>query len=61
MSVIHSSSIHPYMCMYIAGGVDADQKFIDVRMRAVGRKILILSGKGGQYCVVTMGGGGVWQ
>ena len=48
-------TLHPYMYMYIAGGVDADQKFIDVRMRAVGRKILILSGKGGQYCVATMG------
>lgn len=30
------------------GGKDSDQKFIDVRMRAVGRKIVILSGKGGQ-------------
>lgn len=30
------------------GGEDSDQKFIDVRMRAVGRKIVILSGKGGQ-------------
>ena len=29
------------------GGVDSDQKLIDVRMRAVGRKIVILSGKGG--------------
>ena len=29
------------------GGVDSDQKLIDVRMRAVGRKIIILSGKGG--------------
>ena len=42
------------MYMYTAGGVDTDQKFIDVRMRAVGRKILILSGKGGQYCAVTV-------
>lgn len=30
-----------------AGQVDPDQKFIDVRMNAVKRKILILSGKGG--------------
>lgn len=31
-----------------ADGEDGDQKFIDVRMRAVGRKIIILSGKGGK-------------
>ena len=30
------------------GAVDSDQKFIDVRMNAVKRKILILSGKGGK-------------
>ena len=30
-----------------AGSVDEDQKFIDVRMKAVKRRILVLSGKGG--------------
>ena len=36
------------LCM--AGSEDSDQKFIDIRMRAVRRKIVILSGKGGlQY------------
>ena len=33
----------------MAGSEDGDQKFVDVRMRAVRRKIIILSGKGGQY------------
>ena len=33
---------------FLAGGPDEDQKFIDVRMNAIKRKILILSGKGGQ-------------
>ena len=33
----------------VVGGVNEDQKFIDVRMNAVKRKILILSGKGGEY------------
>ena len=32
-----------------AGAVDPDQKFIDVRMKAIKRKIMILSGKGGMY------------
>ena len=35
-----------YFSVYI-GGLDEDQKFIDVRMNAVKRKILVLSGKGG--------------
>ena len=30
------------------GGVDPDQKYIDVRMNAIKRKILIVSGKGGK-------------
>ena len=29
------------------GGEDPDQKFIDLRMNAIKRKILVLSGKGG--------------
>lgn len=35
------------LCLSMAGRVDPDQKFINVRMNAVKRKILILSGKGG--------------
>lgn len=31
------------------GGPDEDQKFIDVRMNAIKRKILVLSGKGGTF------------
>ena len=31
----------------LLGGGDPDQQFIDVRMNAVKRKIVILSGKGG--------------
>ena len=34
-------------CFAFAGREDSDQKFIDVRMRAVRRKIVVLSGKGG--------------
>ena len=34
-------------------GPDEDQKFIDVRMNAVKRKILILSGKGGMWSSTT--------
>ena len=37
----------PYWPDPLAGGQDADQKFIDVRMNAVKRKIIVLSGKGG--------------
>ena len=29
------------------GGIDLDQTFIDVRMNAIKRKIIVLSGKGG--------------
>ena len=32
----------------VAGDPDPDQKFIDVRMNAIRRKIIILSGKGGR-------------
>lgn len=32
---------------FLKGNPDTDQKFIDVRMRAVKRKIIVLSGKGG--------------
>lgn len=35
------------------GGTDPDQKFIDIRMNAIKRKILILSGKGGKIRVHT--------
>ena len=38
---------HWYDVISIAG-YDEDQKYIDVRMNAIKRKILILSGKGGQ-------------
>lgn len=34
------------------GGVDPDQKYIDVRMNAIKRKILIVSGKGGKKVCV---------
>ena len=34
------------LCLGSSGG-DPDQKFIDVRMGAVKRKLLVLSGKGG--------------
>ena len=37
-----------HLCDVISvGGPDEDQKFIDVRMNAIKRKILVLSGKGG--------------
>ena len=32
----------------LVGGPNEDQKFIDVRMNAIKRRILVLSGKGGQ-------------
>nr|QZX63196.1 cytosolic Fe-S cluster assembly factor NUBP2-like protein [Halisarca dujardinii] len=35
------------LCLSSAGRVDPDQKFIDVRMNAVKRRILVVSGKGG--------------
>lgn len=34
------------------GGVDPDQKYIDVRMNAIKRKILIVSGKGGKFVLI---------
>ena len=34
------------MCLQFSGQ-DAEQKYIDIRMNAVKRKILVLSGKGG--------------
>jgi len=34
---------------FSVGGVDPDQEFIDIRMNAIKHKILILSGKGGNY------------
>ena len=37
------------------GGVDSDQKYIDVRMNAIKRKILIVSGKGGKKVCVNFG------
>ena len=30
------------------GGADPDQKLIDVRMKAIKKKVLVLSGKGGK-------------
>ena len=33
--------------MFCIGGTDPDQELIDVRMKAIKHKILILSGKGG--------------
>lgn len=46
LSYTCTSCSHYTVCSI--GGKDSDQKFIDVRMRAVGRKVVILSGKGGQ-------------
>ncbi len=36
------------MCMFFIGGVDEDLKYINVRMKAIKKKILVLSGKGGR-------------
>ena len=33
------------------GGADPDQKFVDIRMKAIKHKILVLSGKGGLSCL----------
>jgi hypothetical protein len=38
----------------LSGGADPDQKFIDVRMNAIKRKILILSGKGGIGVIIDL-------
>ncbi|XP_064400343.1 cytosolic Fe-S cluster assembly factor Nubp2 homolog 2-like isoform X2 [Halichondria panicea] len=35
------------LCLQQQGGVDEDQKYINVRMKAIKKKILVLSGKGG--------------
>ncbi len=37
-------------CMH-AGGTDPDQKLIDVRMNAIKRRIIVLSGKGGRMAL----------
>ena len=36
------------------GGIDPDQEFIDVRMNAIKHKILILSGKGGNFIMIQV-------
>ena len=36
------------MILFVSGGVDPDQKLIDIRMKAIKHKILVLSGKGGK-------------
>lgn len=39
---------HVHMLYLLKGGVAPDQKFIDVRMNAARRKIIVVSGKGGK-------------
>ena len=38
-----------FFLSFDTGGIDPDQKIIDLRMKAVKHKILVLSGKGGVY------------
>ena len=42
-------SMRHFFLSFDTGGIDPDQKIIDLRMKAVKHKILVLSGKGGVY------------
>lgn len=44
---VYTRALQSVCLLFVVGGVDPDQKFIDVRMKAIRRKIVVLSGKGG--------------